>query len=60
MALETVSTKGDGNCLTWLQNEHVGAAVAAAGDSDLGFAAAGDGHCADIAGCQVRQVDGQD
>ena len=60
VAEEAVAAEGEGDGLGRLEHEGVGAAVAAGGDGDLGFGAAGDGHCADVGGCEVGHVGGED
>ena len=60
VAEEAVTSEGEGDGLGRLEHESVGAAVAAGGDDDLRFGAAGGGHCADVAGCEVGHVGGED
>lgn len=60
MAEEAVGSEGEGDGLGRLQHEGVGAAVAAGSDDDLGVAVDGGGHCADVLGCEVGHVGGQD
>ena len=58
--MEAVAAEGEGDCLARLQQKRVGAAVTAGGDGDLGVAVAEGGHGADVFGCQVGHVGGED
>ena len=54
------TAKGEGNRLSRLQEERVGAAVAAGSDDDLRSCSARRGHGAHVLGCQVGDVGRQD